>query len=168
MVKKLIPIFALATSVSLAELFIEVPPNPNSNLNSFRQQLINYHLHKAYEKLKENDPFFRNLEFNVQSSFKDIFTSKEETIPLSNSTAVVSGYSKLQEPILVSIKGANLLKGIFFYELRYTNVCMRNTFDAIHENYRSEFNYSNMSVYYSSPISTNSFNTGITYSRTFK
>lgn len=169
MVKRLIFLFSFLAGPCLADdFFFQVPPGVSSNISTFRQQMIDYNLNKAYTNLKANEGFFRHTELqiiefghHVERELKGE-DDPHAVDPLLVKATIVRPYSK-------PYSGYHFNTGIDFSRCRaytkfsYTGLNVYSYYDIKGYQYNNELTYSFFSTFYSRNFRDSNNNVGLRF-----
>jgi hypothetical protein len=151
-------------------MYFQPPPGASSNVNTFRQQFLDYNLQQTYNNLKANDPFFRHTELQIIQFGKDI-TGQREAAPTDPLIAKVN----VSQPGTYTAPGPDyhLSSGIDFKMIQaytkfnYAQLQLKSSYDVRAFAYTNQINYKMFSTYYTYTIKDSGNNVGLRINMAF-
>jgi hypothetical protein len=151
--------YGVATAQSLLEMkkpdpverpaIVEPPPSHSNDINVFWKQFAFHNALRMYNKAKEKNATIKNVEAEVA-----------EVNNIAGGEAEVAPDTRFKT-------GSELNRGLFFQEVHYKNLMLRNEINAIYNNYTGFIQLNSYKVFYQTPLFKKDLYYGLTVTTTF-
>jgi hypothetical protein len=128
---------------------VEPPPSHSNDINVFWKQFAFHNALRMYNKAKEKNATIKNVEAEVA-----------EVNNIAGGEAEVAPDTRFKT-------GSELNRGLFFQEVHYKNLMLRNEINAIYNNYTGYVQLDSYKVFYQTPLFKKDIFYGLTVTTTF-